>query len=623
MIATAPTADFDTAYRRVWQVPTPLRVSEWAEQFRILSRRQSSRPGRWSNEAAPPLAGLMNLAVHPRVRKLSIMKAAQVGVSEAMRNVLGYLADREPDPVLLNLPSEAHGRGIFSDRIIPLFEDCPRLAELLSDSSRDTTLSQINCANGFTLRLGWSGSPTSQSSHPVRVVWNDEVDKFIPWAGIESDPISLAEVRTATYGNSIIIISSTPTRRDGPIYRQYDAAPIKLAFHAVCPHCRKFQPLRFDRLKYDHVDDADKNKRAASVLMRGAAWYVCEGCGVLLEDRERARMLAGGCWTNEDGSYRLHVDGTEHGELPNDCEIGAHLSAFHSLAPKHRLANIAAEFIKSLDDPMRMQNFRNSWLGEVFEIQTATTKTDVVRDKAASAAPPHIIPEWAVALIATADTQKDHFWFTIRAWGFEYKSQLIHYGMCVTFDELYRVCLNSSFAIAGRAGQVASPSALLIDTGGTRTSEVYQFALTDQRIIPCKGTSEIRMQRPWTLHPQPSGIVLRMLNVDYYKDLLHRLLNDPDSTRWMPHSQIAEDYAQQLTAEHKVFDRKRRREVWTVRTSGAANHLFDCEVLQCAAADMGNFGQMQQVVASVPSSAQPSQPHRESKNPLTAHRGKW
>lgn len=590
--------EFDAVYRRVWEVPAPLRPSQWAEKYRVLTRRQSSRPGKWSNESAPALAGLMDLMAHPRVRKLSLIKAGQVGASEAVRNVVAYMADREPDPVLITLPNEAHGRGVFADRIVPLFEDCPRLRELMSDFGRDTTLSQITLTNGFEVRLGWSGSPTSQATHPARIVWNDETDKFSPWAGTEADPISLAEIRTATYANSLIVNTSTPTTRDGMIFRLYDAAPVKISFHCPCPHCGKFQPLVFDGLKWEKIDIADQHERAAALVARDAAEYFCRGCGAGHRDADRPAMLMRGCWTTEDGSWRLYVDGTEHGELPPEAEIGARLSALYSLAPRHRYSHIAAEFVRCEGDPMKTQNFRNGWLGEVHEVKISVSPHDVIRTKAATAAAPHVVPSWASVLIATADVQKDHFWYVIRAWGRESRSQLIHYGLTHTFDELYRVCLESAFAIEDQTGQMAKPSALLIDIGG-RTSEVYSFAQTDGRIVPCKGASH-KMQRPWTMSPQPNGLVLRIVDVDYYKDFLHRLINDPDPVRWMPHAEVADDYCQQLVSEHKIFERKKHKEVWVPVTAGRANHLWDAEVLQCAAGDMSNVGIVQTQIAPQP-----------------------
>lgn len=580
----------ESVFRSAWEVPEALRPSQWAERYRVLSRKQSSRPGPWSHEAAPALAGIMDLAAHPRVRKLNLMKCGQAGVSEATRNIIGYYADREPDPALLNLPNEFFGRQIFADRIIPLFEDTPRLAEQLSEQGRDTTLSQVTTKRGFTIRLGWSGSPTAQAAHPVRIVVNDEVDKFAPWAGVESDPISLAEVRTTTYENSIIINISTPTNRDGLIFRAWDGSPIKLAYHFHCPECGLLQPWVFTQLKWEKLDIPDKKARAQTIRNRGLAWYECTKCKHQIKNDQRAALLMAGSWISEDGSYRRYVDGREDGTLPHDAEIGIHYPCLLSLAAKHSFTGIAAEFIRCEGDAMKTQNFYNSWLGEVFEIRTSRTSVDLIREKVLAAPEPLLIPQWAHTIVATADTQSNHFWFDIRAWGYEFKSQLIHYGIAQTFEELFRVCLKSSFALDGYPGETASASYLLIDTGGNRTSDVYQFCKQDvARIIPCKGASH-KMKRPYVLSAQGNGLVLRMFDTGYYKDLLSRLINDPDRTKWMPHNKAGDDFCTQVVAEHKVFDRRKQKEIWTPVTSGAANHLGDCEVLQVLAADMKNLG---------------------------------
>lgn len=98
------------------------------------------------------------------------------------------------------------------------------LREPLTIASRDLQLRSIALSNGFTLRLGWSGSPASLASDPCRIVINDQVDEFQPWSGRESDPISLGYARTQTYeGRRLIINISTPTTSDGLIWRRYAA----------------------------------------------------------------------------------------------------------------------------------------------------------------------------------------------------------------------------------------------------------------------------------------------------------------------------------------------------------------------------------------------------------------
>lgn len=555
----------------------------------------------WRNSNSPHAVGLMDLPFKQRqIRKIWLKKAGQMAGSEAFRNIIGCVAEQEPDPVLMVLPDENAAKKIMRRRILPLFEDTPCLAELKTDASRDKALTGIYLKNGFELGVGWSGSPTTQASDPVRFVGNDEVDKFAAWTGKEADPISLGDVRTATYENSLVYNISTPTTRLGLINQGWENAPIKLWFFVPCPHCERFQRLNFDRLEWDHHDEKDPRKRAALIELSRAAWYRCRYCQQKILDPQKPRMCNAGYWGTDDGGYKLFVDGREEGQLPPGSEVGMHISTLYSLAAKHKFYLIAAEWCKCQGDPMKTQNFRNSWLGEVFEELITKIQPGVIRERALNAGPPLIVPAWASALYATADTQKDHFYFVIRAWGYAYRSQLVHYGRAMTFDELYRVCLQSAFRTDD--GQQATPQFLMLDSGGTtsatdpetsRTQEVYQFSMRDlARIYPAKGRD--KAPKPWSITKiGDDGVTLRVLDAGYYKDMLSRLLSteddDPTGKKpiWMPHNQVGDDYCSQMASEHKIIDRKRgNRLVWVPITSGAANHYWDAEVLQCAAAEM-------------------------------------
>jgi len=571
-----------------------------------------------------------------QIRKVFVKKAAQIGVSEALRNILACLAHQEPDPALLVLPDENSAKKIMRKRILPMFEDTPALAALKTAQAKDQALHNVTLRNGFDLGIGWSGSPSTLAADPIRFIGFDETDKFSDWNGRESDPISLGDVRTATYDNAIQYAISTPTTREGLINALHENAAIKLWFFVPCPHCGLAQRLTFGQLEWDYKEVKDARQRAAMVQKHKAAWYRCFGCEEKILDAAKPKMVNHGFWATEDQSYRLHVDGREEGQLPAGSEVGMHISALYSLAPKHRFYEIAAEWIMCSGNPMRTQGFRNSWLGEVFEQLVLKPKASLIRDKVAGdetrnippAPPPKIIPAWAGVLIATADTQKDHFCFVIRAWGAEYRSQLVHYGIAQTFDELKAVCLDTGYRFGD--GAPVMPRALLIDSGGTstngvsRTSEVYEFAMRDQqRIVPTKGASQA-MSSPWRESKVgDAGLILRLIDTGYYKDMLSRLLNDPDATKWMPHAAVDDDYCKQMASEHKVI--VNGKQVWVPVVSGGANHFWDCEVLQCAAADMAHVALMP-VMASAPAVGIVAEPQAEQPQQTAwaaGYKGRW
>ncbi len=157
------------AERDAWAEPAKIKPSAWAAAWRFLPRGQSSHPGPWDNDYAPPLRGIMDLPVAPGVVQVNIMKAAQMGVSEALRNLIGYIADTLGDPVGLALPDKAKGRKIVGNRIIPMIETTPRLARHCGGSLHDLQKEQILLARtGWLLHLMWSGSPSAMASDPMR-----------------------------------------------------------------------------------------------------------------------------------------------------------------------------------------------------------------------------------------------------------------------------------------------------------------------------------------------------------------------------------------------------------------------------------------------------------------------
>lgn len=591
-----------------------MRPSQWAEKYRTLSRSQSDRFGNWRNANAPYLIGIMDLcAPGSGVEELTIMKAAQVGASEALRNVLAFWAHTDPDPVLFVMPDEKSGKKIVGKRLFPLFKTTPVLRQHLTPSSRDFKLSQIVLSNGFQMSLGWSGSPSTLASDPIRFVINDEVDKFQQWSGRESDPLSLARVRTQTYGSRRLIINiSTPTTRQGMIARMFEDSDIQLHYFVPCPaaECGKFHRLTFDRIRWDESEDErkrDKKIRAKDLADHPErVWHECPHCNHKAFDKDKPRMVAAGVWApaDEEGNLIPHRDygGRLWRSHPGSKRVGMAISALPCLWIT--FAAYIAEFIRSVGELDKMMNWRNSWDGSIFEQQVQRTEQSIfaIKSKRHPALKPGILPRWTAKLLAAADTQHDHFKFVIRAWAHGSRSHRVYHGRAESFDELRAVCLDSAFAFQptddGRElFPPMKPEFLIIDSGGTRSAndhpdalsrveEVYRFALTDPlHIIPSKGESEpirgmpIRLTRAnydvhrlfpgadhETLNAVAPQLHLRLIDTNYFKDLLaSRIRNDAFETVNLDTGELQEveawslsaindpEYNREMASEHKIL----------------------------------------------------------------------
>ena len=89
--------DILRAWRRGTRPDADLTVSEWADAHRWLSSRASAEPGRYRTARTPYLRGIMDALSpsHP-AQRISFMKAAQVGATEAGNNWIGFVIHHAP-----------------------------------------------------------------------------------------------------------------------------------------------------------------------------------------------------------------------------------------------------------------------------------------------------------------------------------------------------------------------------------------------------------------------------------------------------------------------------------------------------------------------------------------------
>ncbi|KAA3624451.1 MAG: hypothetical protein DWQ08_10345, partial [Proteobacteria bacterium] len=128
--------DYDGAeeIERVWRQgltpDLPLTVSEWADRYRVLSPKSAAEPGRWRTERTPYLREILDyLSVSSPVQRVVCMKGAQVGITEAGTNWIGYVIHVAPGPMMAVSPTVEMAKRNSRQRIDPQIEDCPELRE--------------------------------------------------------------------------------------------------------------------------------------------------------------------------------------------------------------------------------------------------------------------------------------------------------------------------------------------------------------------------------------------------------------------------------------------------------------------------------------------------------------
>ena len=109
-------AALNAARNRIWasfEPPPDLTVTEWAEANRVLPPGTPAKHGLYVAERFQ--RGIMDAITDPRVRDLTCIKSTQVGLSELLRNIIGYYVDFRPSPMMLVLPRQTDAENIFPD----------------------------------------------------------------------------------------------------------------------------------------------------------------------------------------------------------------------------------------------------------------------------------------------------------------------------------------------------------------------------------------------------------------------------------------------------------------------------------------------------------------------------
>jgi phage terminase large subunit GpA-like protein len=520
------------------------------------------------------------------VEEIVVIKGAQVGWSELTRNVMGYWIDCAPDPLLILMPDQNSTDAFREERIEPMLRNTPALARHVSPRAWDSKKYKVKLS-GMWMFLAWAGSKTGTKSRPIRYLVCEEPDEYPPFSSTGGDPLSKAMKRLTTYqhtGQSRLLLGGTPTTRTGNTWKRWEMCAARYHMWVPCPHCNGYQLFTWKGVKWPELkDEPERAKRAEKIDGGNLAYYECEHCKKAILDHHKIRMLRRGIWATEDQA--VTADGRVVGPTPKAKRIGFKISGLYS--PWLRFSQLAREWVEAQGDPDALCDFINQRLAEPFEEQRAKIEPSIIANKAKGAPAPMEVPGWARALIATADTQgtdeKDgYFWYVIRAWGYGYRSQLVDFGVCSSKEELRQRCLERPIPIQGQ-DRAVTPQMLLVDSGGPRWNEVYEFSQSDERIHPAKG---LGLRRTWMVEERPQKnhkVVLWEIDVEQSQDLLHRLIIDPDVTKHMPHNAINDDYCRQMCSKAKIYDPNRKREAW-VEVVKNNDHIWDCEAMQCAVA---------------------------------------
>ncbi|MCW8129613.1 MAG: phage terminase large subunit family protein [Planctomycetota bacterium] len=339
----------------VLRPPARMLTSQWAERHRYLKEGTTEKPGRWSNDYFPYLAGIQDAideALAKGKRGVALMKSGQGGGSEAMINALGHLLDEYPGPALYMLSKDELARSFARERFDPLVENCEPLARKSLTGRGTGSLTHVKRFADCKVVLQGGRSILNLQSSPYKYVFVDEYDSMQDEME-GSDPLALAEIRTDAFPGSTLIVAfahpSTRARGVGKLY--HDKSDMRRGF-VVCPHCAGEFWLQWDHVKAVSEEgmtqaQAERDKRCYH--------YFAPCCGAEISDAQRALIV-------RKVIYKSTLPADEADRRPY---IGVHFSQLYM--PNKSIEFLSEHWIEALDDDGRKRVFMNKRMGEVYD----------------------------------------------------------------------------------------------------------------------------------------------------------------------------------------------------------------------------------------------------------------
>ena len=529
-------------------------------------------PGPIRFRNAPYQRGMMDAALEPGCRRVTMMLGAQTGKTTTLQCITGYFIAHDPRSQILLQPSQGDMQTFLETKLRPMIDGNKVLSSLVAKPRSRTGVNNSRTISypGGWLMMSWAGSPKTLRGRSAPVVITDEIDGMDP--SVEGDPIQLIHQRSATFGDQAILLeSSTPTLKGASRIESAFEEGDRRRFHVPCPHCGHRQVLRWSNVKWSQDAEGRHLPETARYLCSGP------GCGAMWSDADRIEAVRAGDWVAER-PFRGHAS--------------FHISELYSCFRK--LREIVQSFLdkKAAGD---LQSFVNVSLAETWEEAGEQASSSALMSRVERFRAP--VPARGLVLTAGIDMQEDRLEVETVAWGLGEESWSVDYTVLWgdplggdVWDELDGYLSRTWLHQSGAELPITSAC---LDTGGrsgyTQAAYGYARGKTGRRLFAIKGVQG--WGKPVVAAPsrKQSGkkarkVDLFAVGVDEAKLVVMRRLSIPDGPGacHFPDSRDPEYFAQ-LTAEKLVQRKLKGFPVREWHKTRDRNEALDCRVYAYAA----------------------------------------
>ncbi len=392
----------------LWSPPENLTVDQWADKYRKLDGGLAAEAGQWRTSRTPYMREPMQAFTDPLIEEITVVSPSQVGKSELELNCINFIIDQDPGTILYIHPTKKDAEEFSRLRLEPNFKGTPKIYERVknikqSGRKASSTVLMKSFPGGMVNLVG-SNSASGLSSKPVRYVIGDELDRWAISAGRDGDPWELAKKRQTTFFNRKRVAVSTPTIKGASQIEFLYYRGTMERWKTQCPHCGEFNEIKFEDIVFTSKAVKVASRLTWDVKVQG---WRCPSCQKLTDEITAKRQPSK--WVAENPAA-----------LAANRARSFWLNGF--VSPWSSWAAICKQFCESKDDPERLQVFKNTTLGELWEVRNFSATEDELMKRAEEYPADADLPgepgkNSPLVLTCGVDCQHTYLQYEIVGWG--------------------------------------------------------------------------------------------------------------------------------------------------------------------------------------------------------------
>lgn len=624
---------------QAWLPPEEILIPDWVEKNVELTKHSSSEPGLIRIVRTPYTRGVLLALGDHHVQWVMLCWGRQLAKTEGVQiPFLCFIIAKDPAPTTLFLPTREKCEQVEAQKLEPMLTACKAVQEQKTTNQDDYTILQKKFKE-MILSLVWAGSATQATTRSTRYLLRDEIDEFRPEVGTDAtNPLKAIQETTTGFPDRKILDTSTPTVKQGNIWRGLKSCKYVFEFWIPCPHCEVKQILSWGAK--DSAGGVKWDSETDPIAAEMVAYYQCESCQGKITNHDKIRMLILGEWRarlTPDPCEQIvndilpHIDETI--SLPDVLEqrlaekMGFYLPKWYGALDGHSFGEAAKEFLEANSALEKgegytlMRGWKKFWKAVPWEEERMPeTEIELLKNKVDI--PVMICPPDTLFLTCGIDPSEGMKWFVVKAWSANrehrgFTGHLVHYGTLGDFEDLERFLKNTRYPVMGKP-ELEKP--ILVsgyDTGGgkdpneerdlTMTVAAYHWLRKAGQmgifVVGTKGAShpmknviakpsKIDKEPGKNGKPIPGGLYIWEFDTDQLKRNLwfhlrlgagevidqetgEIIVNPSPPGRFTFHADTDIEYIKHLLSEKLIRDKKGKEE-WKRR---GKNHWLDATII--------------------------------------------